>query len=447
LTPTAFLAGLLLIIMASAGNAENFIALHDSSSPQYNPNCDSCHADIYTRTTLDSSIPDAHVAMLPFAAGIGQTRCVWCHRSTDLLHFAIGTQGDPLDAKASLRKYVDVELCALCHGPNGGISGGMGMMGGGMMATPGTQFYQADLADLNPTGEELYGLSCEGCHGPIEDSEVAGASAMQIQMAIMMNRGGMRPLNALTTADIGAISDVLPVAPPPEPPGPEFPHDPPFDFLFGNHIDTHLVTKLKVDKKTGEPLHLTGDFLIYFTGAIDPASGLPIARHPRGAAHNEVCGVDPIECVVGWKVKGWPSTGAKFISHSGVNGMDHPVWLVNRAPGHPKQPGDDFPVDAIPQPGNPIHYHWITQTSTDPRAATVQPECDKSNAGQLQNVAPSAVNVVCQGWFLEIKAQLSFAFLHGGDRIPITPEDDYRSHLNFITNYELLPNGSLTPSR
>jgi hypothetical protein len=213
-TPIVFLSGLLLFFLAPASNAENIIALHDSSSPQYNPNCGSCHEHIYSATSLDPNIPNAHTAMLPFAAGIGDSRCQWCHHPMDLLQFSIGTQGapegDPLDAKPSLRKHVDVRLCALCHGPSGGITGGGGMMGGGMMAIPGTQFYATNLADLNPTGEELFELTCESCHGPLEDTEVAGASAMQIQMAIMMNRGGMRPLNALETADIQAIAAVLP---------------------------------------------------------------------------------------------------------------------------------------------------------------------------------------------------------------------------------------------
>ena len=213
-------------------------------------------------------------------------------------------------------------------------------------------------------------------------------------------------------------------------------HKAPFDFLFGNHIDTHQENNLSVNKDTGEPESLLGKFYIIFTGDIDAASGLPIARHPRGAGeHNEECGVDPIDCVVGWEMRGVPGA-AKFVSHAGVNGDDHPVWLVNRA----EEPLAPAPGMVIPQPGYYSHFHWITLTSNDPRASTVSEACDKSNAGKLENADgennPTAVNEVCQGWFLQIKAKKTFAFEHGGELIPITNGADLRSHLNIVSNYE-----------
>lgn len=195
-------------------------------------------------------------------------------------------------------------------------------------------------------------------------------------------------------------------------------HDRPFEFLFGNHIDTHQETKLRV--KRGKPASLFGFFYIIFTGAIDPASGLPVARHPQGAPDEE-CGVD-VDCVAGWIMHGKPGA-AKFLYHSGVNGNDHPVWLVNRV--------------QIPQPGSYTHFHWITLTSTDPRAypETVPAACDKNNAGQLETVSPSAVNQTCPGWFLQIRAIRKFAFQHGGEVIPVRPGIDNKSHLNLVTNY------------
>jgi len=209
-------------------------------------------------------------------------------------------------------------------------------------------------------------------------------------------------------------------------------HKAPYDFLFGNHIDTHQENNLTINDMTGEPESLFGKFYIIFTGEIDEASGLPIAYHPRGAGeHNEECGVDPIDCVVGWEMRGVPGA-AKFVSHAGVNGDDHPVWLVNRA----EEDLAPAPGMVIPQPGYYSHFHWITTSSNDPRANTVSAACDKKNAGELETVEPSAVNEVCQGWFLQITAKKSFAFQHGGEIIPIRNGADIRSHLNIVTNYE-----------
>jgi hypothetical protein len=215
--------------------------------------------------------------------------------------------------------------------------------------------------------------------------------------------------------------------------GPWRDHAAPFDFLFGNHIDTHQETNLKTNKDTGDPESLFGRFYIFFTGAIDPASGLPVARHPRGLAsdgsHDERCGIS-VDCVTGWEMRGMPGA-AKFVSHSGVNGDDHPLWLVNRA----EEEAAPAAGMVIPQPGNFTHFHWITTTSTDPRASNVTEACDKEDAGGLQDLVPSAVNEICQGWFLEINAIRTFAFEHGGELIPIRPGSDNRSHLNVFTNF------------
>ncbi len=211
-------------------------------------------------------------------------------------------------------------------------------------------------------------------------------------------------------------------------------HDRPFDFLFGNHIDTHQETNLKTNNDTGIPDSLFGKFYIIFPDEEpDPVSGLPVARHPRGLADDgsfdERCGIT-VDCVTGWEMRGVPGA-AKFVSHSGVNGNDHPLWLVNRAEE------DNAPAEGmvIPQPGSFTHFHWITTTSNDPQANDVSPECDKANAGQLQDLEPSAVDMVCFGWFLQIKALRAFAFEHGGEVIPIRPGIDNRSHLNLLTNF------------
>ena len=215
----------------------------------------------------------------------------------------------------------------------------------------------------------------------------------------------------------------------------------PYDFKFGNHLDTHVQVSLKTKK--GQPKSLRGTLYVYFTGTIDGPSGLPIARHPRGANHpNETCGgVNANICVAGWTLSGRPGA-AKFLYHSGVNGNDHPVWMVNRA--------ETTPGMVIPQPGNYSHYHWITATSTDPRDVPEDSACNKSSAGALEDIAPSAVNEICEGWFLQIKATQSFAFQHGGEIIPIHKGSDIRSHLNIVTNYFDFPDSpemTITPTR
>lgn len=254
---------------------------------------------------------------------------------------------------------------------------------------------------------------------------------------------------ALLTALYGAAVQAGPTWPGNVCPGDEF-HAAPFDFLFGNHIDTHIQLNLRT-KRDGSPRRLWGAFYIIFTDdqgvplGIDPVSGLPIARHPRGTNedHDETCGVSPnIECVVGWRMVGRPGA-AKFVSHSGVNGNDHPIWLVNRAE-EASAPASGM---VIPQPGSFTHFHWITRTSSDPRAPAVLDPCDKQKAGQLEDMEPTAVNEVCEGWFLQIAAQTSFAFKHGGEIIPVRKGMDNRSHLNIVTNYLSPTVEAITPTR
>jgi len=211
----------------------------------------------------------------------------------------------------------------------------------------------------------------------------------------------------------------------------------PFNFTFGNHVDTHVQLRLK--SRMGSPESLAGSFYIIFTDdqgvplGTDPVSGLPIARHPRGTNedHNETCGTSPnIVCVVGWYMDGVPGA-AKFVAHAGVNGDDHPLWMVNRA----EEATAPETGMVIPQPGSYTHFHWITTSGTDPRSADVSAECDKEDAGQLQDQDPSAVDTVCLGWFLQIQAVREFALMHGGELIPVRLGMDNLSHLNLLTNF------------
>lgn len=175
-----------------AGDLVNYIAIHDRNSLQYNDNCNSCHAEIHTRQTLNPSIPDAHIAMLPAAPGKSDTdnnKCKWCHRSVDLVQAA----GSPQEHITSIRKHIDARLCTLCHGPGG----------------TGEQFYQVGISALNLNGTEMYGLICSGCHGKLTGSEVRGESASEITDAIYEDEGGMSPLQVLSPEQIRRIAAAL----------------------------------------------------------------------------------------------------------------------------------------------------------------------------------------------------------------------------------------------
>lgn len=168
---------------------KNLIAAHDSSSKQYNKRCFDCHADILTQKSLNPSIPNAHVAMLPFTPGNRDRKCVWCHRSVDLV------QGSTLlgKSKSNLRKGVNMTLCTLCHGPSG----------------PGNQFFQTELSPTQPDGVLLYDLACAACHRDLANSQVKGESASEIQKKINGNEGGMGPLIVLEKEEIQAIANAL----------------------------------------------------------------------------------------------------------------------------------------------------------------------------------------------------------------------------------------------
>ncbi len=97
-------------------SAANLIALHDTKSKQYNPNClaAGCHADIFNRTTSNSAIAPAHNRV--DRMGLVATQCRFCHESTEI---ALSIQGERGNA-AKLGKNVDAEFrCYPCHGVAG----------------------------------------------------------------------------------------------------------------------------------------------------------------------------------------------------------------------------------------------------------------------------------------------------------------------------------------
>jgi len=159
-------------------------------------------------------------------------------------------------------------------------------------------------------------------------------------------------------------------------------HAAPFDFFFGNHIDTHQQTRLNNDETVFGFLYIT------YTGEVND-EGVRVAEHCDEST-------PAAECVPGWTVRGVPGQ-AEFKFHT----TDHPVWLVlSRAD--------------IPQPGAYVHFHWLGSPNAP----------DGLAEGQTY-----------EGYFLELQAIGSFVFLHGGQEIPVRPGLDVSTHVNILGSF------------
>jgi len=134
-------------------------------------------------------------------------------------------------------------------------------------------------------------------------------------------------------------------------------HAAPFEFLFGNHFDTHQQTR--VSRRDGS---LFGFLYIRHTGVVT-RDRYPVATHVD-------CNMVP-DCTVGWTIGGAP-TEATYLYQTG---NDHPVFLLGRA--------------RITQPGSPSHFHWLG-------AATPT----------LRQTVP--------GYLLQLTAVDKFCFIHHG---------------------------------
>ena len=160
-------------------------------------------------------------------------------------------------------------------------------------------------------------------------------------------------------------------------------HQAPFDFLFGNHIDTHIQVKPEADGG------LFGFFYITFTGE-STLDGTPIAKHFNP-------GDDPSQASVGWVVRAVPGVATAAYHQSG----DHPLWLVAAR-------------DDVPQPGGFSHFHWVD---------------GPMNAMNLE------IGLSYEGYYFELTAKDTFAFKHGSDLdlVYVTNGLDLATHTNLVT--------------
>ena len=156
-------------------------------------------------------------------------------------------------------------------------------------------------------------------------------------------------------------------------------HAEPFDFLFGNHFDTHQQALVA---KNGQ---LTGFFYISFTGTVQ--NGVPVATHAN-------CVEEDAACLAGWVLKGVPVQATVYDKQP----HQHPQWCVDAA-DLPKRPGYS-------------HFHWL---------------------GGPEHAGDLVVGDVYDGYLLLLTATETFFFDHHGGFL-VTPGLDEVTHANIVTD-------------
>ena len=166
-------------------------------------------------------------------------------------------------------------------------------------------------------------------------------------------------------------------------------HQRPFNFVFGNEIDSHQQTRL------GRDSDLKGFLYVHYTGVVT-SDNYRVATHVN-------CNV-VADCTVGWKIDG-KRAKAKLVR---LPMHDHPVFWM--------------PRPDIPQPGSFAHFHWTGMAKPMP----------------YQDA---------DGYVLELTAVDRFCFIHHGAEgamnaascranrgIPVERGTDIATHLNIVTN-------------
>lgn len=156
-------------------------------------------------------------------------------------------------------------------------------------------------------------------------------------------------------------------------------HAAPYDYLFGNHMDTHQQSQEMGKDQLG------GFFYIKFTG--NEVNGVPEAMHAD-------CGKEAADCTVGWKLKGVYVAEATLYENPEHG---HPIWCIE--------------PDDMPQAPGYTHFHW---------------EGDPEHAGKLEDKGYS-------GYLLKLTAREQFYFKHHGGFL-VTPGIDTETHANVVTD-------------
>jgi hypothetical protein len=154
-------------------------------------------------------------------------------------------------------------------------------------------------------------------------------------------------------------------------------HAKPFDFLFGNEIDTHQQSR----KVGGEKLQ--GSLYIHYTG--ETIDGIPVAEHMD-------CNAMPASCVAGWKFEG-VKLDAMVVS---------PEMMPEFCAG----------AEDLANKQGYSHFHWL---------------------GDPQMGMDLVTGQVYSGYLMRLVAQSAFYFRHHDTLILVTPGIDTVSHANIQT--------------
>jgi len=107
----AFVTGVVLLFVSTVMAAErNLIDLHKNAGKMANKECLTCHTNIKKDVTLSKKFKTFHRVHLESKLETPKN-CADCHQSVDLRE----------GSAAALRKQVDPQICAGCHG--GGVKG------------------------------------------------------------------------------------------------------------------------------------------------------------------------------------------------------------------------------------------------------------------------------------------------------------------------------------
>lgn len=174
-------------------------------------------------------------------------------------------------------------------------------------------------------------------------------------------------------------------------------HRPPYDFLFGNHFDTHQQTK-----KSGSQ-RLNGFFYITAKG---DKNGIPVADHGN-------CDENPEGCTVGWTLH-----GIEMEAELLQKGMGHPQWYISS--------------EKMPKQRGYTHFHWVKKKDHNEGNEGHQSSAGNSDDSSDTHSSGLEVGATYEGYLLKLTASETFYFEHHGSFL-VTPGIDFETHANVYT--------------